>query len=238
MGGWDVHAARDRNGCTALNWAAGEGRLDVVRVLIEELNVDANALTGKPKRKRHSLHWAARNGHVEVSAYFIFKRGVSPDIPTEDGTTPLHYACMMSHLEMARWLVDEAHCDVNSLNSFGCNASQWCALAGCVPVMKLLRERGLDLYLLNRNGHSVLHKSAMKGMVAAVDFFIQVTYCIVCISCACSFLGLGVGMNNNKQASFLTPIPTSTHNSRPLLPITAGGGGRARTWSRVHAAGR
>jgi ankyrin repeat protein len=192
--GWDVHAARDRNGCTALNWAAGEGRLDIVRVLVEEMNVDANALTGKPKRKRHSLHWAARNGHVDVSAYFIFDRMVSPDIPTEDGTTPLHYACMMSHLEMARWLVDDAHCDVNSLNSFGCNASQWCALAGCVPVMRLLRDRGLDLHLLNRNGHSVLHKSAMKGKAAAVEFFIQVsnnTYILPAlhgVQCLCLFV--------------------------------------------------
>ena len=123
--GWDVHAARDRNGCTALNWAAGEGRLEVCKYLMDELHVDADALTGKPKRKRHSLHWAARNGHIAVCHHFVVERGVDPDIPTEDGTTPLHYACMMSHLETARWFADVAKCDVNRLNSFGCNASQW-----------------------------------------------------------------------------------------------------------------
>ena len=37
--------------------------------------------------------------------------------------------------------------------------------------MRMLHERGLDLRILNRNGHSVLHKAAMKGKEAAVQYF-------------------------------------------------------------------
>lgn len=171
-GRWDPHTARDRNGCSALNWAAGEGNLSMVRFLIEDVGVDTHVLTGKPKRKRHSLHWAARNGREDVCQYLIFEQHTSPDVATEDGTTPLHYACMMSKVEMAQWLVDVAGANPNALNSFGCNASQWCALAGCVPLIRMLKTRGLDLGVLNRNGHSVLHKAAIKGQGDAIEYLI------------------------------------------------------------------
>ncbi len=69
----------------------------------------------------------------------------------------------MGHIDCCRWLVEVAHCDVNALNSFGCNASQWCAMNGSVPLVQYLVSKGLDVTLLNKNGHSVLHKAAMKA---------------------------------------------------------------------------
>ena len=39
---------------------------------------------------------------------------------------------------------------------------QWCAMNGSVPLVEYLTSRGLDVGLLNKNGHSVLHKAAMK----------------------------------------------------------------------------
>ena len=161
--GWSPHTNLDRNGCNALCWAAGEGHVECCKYLIEECQVDDSVLTGKLKRRRHCLHWAARNGHINVCSYLIKERNIDQDIPTEDGTTPLHYAAMMGHINTCIWLVDIASADMNRLNIFGCNASQWCALNGSIDQFNSLMIRGMNVQLLNRNGHSVLHKAAMKG---------------------------------------------------------------------------
>ena len=57
--------------------------------------------------------------------------------------------------------------NINKLNSYGCNASQWLALRGDVESMKYFLSLGLDFKILNRNGHSALHKAAIKGNMAA-----------------------------------------------------------------------
>eukprot|EP00960_Hanusia_phi_P059826 764299-Hanusia_phi.AAC.3 len=47
---------------------------------------------GKGRTPMRFKHYAARNGHLEVCRYFIQECGVDPDIPTHDGTTPIHVA--------------------------------------------------------------------------------------------------------------------------------------------------
>ena len=89
--------------------------------------------------------------------------GVDVDTATEDGTTPLMYSCMTSQLHVCRWLVEVANCEINKLNKFGCNASQWCALNGSVPLVKYMTKMGLDVGILNKNGHSVLHKVCISN---------------------------------------------------------------------------
>ncbi|CAN0142923.1 unnamed protein product, partial [Hapterophycus canaliculatus] len=65
---WDPKTAVDKNGSSALDWAAGEGRLEVCRYLLHECGVDPGGacLTRGRGEGRTSLHWAARGGHEEV----------------------------------------------------------------------------------------------------------------------------------------------------------------------------
>ena len=46
----------------------------------------------KEKDGRTAMHWAARNGKIEVMDYFL-KSGVDVNVFTKDGTTPLMLAC-------------------------------------------------------------------------------------------------------------------------------------------------
>ena len=109
------------------------------------------------------MHWAARNGRTEVCAWLHFAHGVSVDDPTSDGTTPFHLAVWRGHVDTCRWLVDAARADWTTTNAFGCNAIQWAAQSGDVAMCAYLKRLGLDLTLLNYNGHSALHKAAVKG---------------------------------------------------------------------------
>lgn len=46
----------------------------------------------KEKDGRTPMHWASRNGKIEVIEYFLLK-SVDINIRTKDGTTPLHLSC-------------------------------------------------------------------------------------------------------------------------------------------------
>ncbi len=94
------------------------------------------------------------------------------DIEADDGTVPLHFAVWMNNFAMVKWLVEVARCDLHKLNAFGCNASQWGALNGDVNMLKLLQAYGLDLGLLNHNGHSAIHKAAVNGRLAACQWLL------------------------------------------------------------------
>eukprot|EP00601_Ochromonadales_sp_CCMP2298_P017044 CAMPEP_0173216858 /NCGR_PEP_ID=MMETSP1142-20121109/155_1 /TAXON_ID=483371 /ORGANISM="non described non described, Strain CCMP2298" /LENGTH=464 /DNA_ID=CAMNT_0014144337 /DNA_START=18 /DNA_END=1409 /DNA_ORIENTATION=+ len=158
---FDPITTLDRNGCDGLCWAAGNGHLSLCRYL-HDVGMPA-LLRGKLKRKRHPLHWAARNGHIPVLDWFVHTLEVDVDIGTEDGTTALHYAVWSGHFDAVQWLVERGGCGVGRMNSYGCNASQWCALNGNISILQYLHSRGLAVDVKNNNGHSALHKAAMKG---------------------------------------------------------------------------
>ena len=63
----------DKHGSTALDWAAGAGKLTVCKYLVEEVLPERRRLradracTNEGRRDgRTALHWAARNGHQHV----------------------------------------------------------------------------------------------------------------------------------------------------------------------------
>ena len=159
-GGWDPLRDVDRHGCGALHWAAGGGHLKICERLYE---LGMPVTDAQRKDGRTALHWAARNGHVHVCRWLVAK-GVSPNVATHDGTVPLHWAVWQRQLATCEYLL-EAGADLHAKNSFGCNASQWAAqTAEDSPSMcKWLQARGLDIGILNCNGHSALHKAAVKG---------------------------------------------------------------------------
>jgi ankyrin repeat protein len=94
----------DRNGASALLWAAGCGHLKIVRFLVETCGCDANqAQLGKRSfAGRTTLHWAARNGHLEVVQYLVDVANVNLNASTVDGTTAFCWACWQGHFSILR----------------------------------------------------------------------------------------------------------------------------------------
>lgn len=128
---------------------------------------------GKYKKIRHALHWAARNGRIAVADWLIHEKHIDVNIEADDGTVPMHFAVWTNNIPMLQWLIEVAHCDLHKLNSYGCNASQWGALNGDVTMLRLLQSYGLDLKLLNLNGHSAVHKAAVNGRLEACQWLLR-----------------------------------------------------------------
>ena len=170
---WTPNEVYDRERHTPLTWAAGNGHLDVCKFLVDECDMNPSLLTGLRKKRRCSLHWAARNGHVHICQWLVMEKGVSVDVCTENDTTPLHLAIWTRKLETVQWLVEEGKCDVNKQNAHGCSAAHWAAFSGDVSVLRYLQSAGLDLYLINGNRRSALHKAAVKGHAEACRWLIS-----------------------------------------------------------------
>ena len=114
---------------------------------------------------RTALHWAARYGHLSVCQWLV-RHGADVDAQMADGTPPLHWAVWQGRLAVCKWLVDDAGANLHALNTFGCNAFQWAAQSPstyAVDVCRWLRGCGLNAAVLNCNGHSAVHKAAIKG---------------------------------------------------------------------------
>lgn len=70
-------------------------------------------------------------------------------------------------------LVEEETANFTFLNSLGCNAIQWAAQTSNLEMCRYLQRIGLDLKLLNHNGHSALHKAAAKGQVSVCQWLVE-----------------------------------------------------------------
>jgi ankyrin repeat protein len=160
----------DRHGSSALMFAAGQGHLHVCRYLVDQCRVDPSA--GQPDG-RTALLWACRNGQLDVCRYLVDTCGVDAAQTTKDGTSGFHWAVWKSHRHVCAWLISLGRVDWKALNAYGCNAGQWAAQSGDVDSLAWLHAQGLDLGVLNHNGHSVLHKAAQKGRAEACDWLLR-----------------------------------------------------------------
>lgn len=173
----DVNAMFDAKGATMLHWAAGYGKLNVVKFLVDQCKCDV--LIGQRGTRsfagRTALHWAARKGHVDVVRFLV--ETSTPELlnaTTNDGTTAFAWACWQGHLDVMKYLKEKGCC-VHSKNSFGCNAVLWCA-QGCgnLESMKFLSAiDGMDMTLVNTNGHGSLHKAAQRGQDDVVKWLVH-----------------------------------------------------------------
>jgi ankyrin repeat protein len=152
---------RDARGSNALHYAAGSGCEAAVRFLVEELGFDVNA----PQRcdRRTAVHWSARNGHLRVLQWLVSDAGSLADVATADGTTPFHLAAWQGHLHVLKWLADYGHVNVYAVNKYRCNAAHWGVMGGHLDVVQWLAARGHDMFMINSNRHSLLHKAAQRG---------------------------------------------------------------------------
>lgn len=139
----------DRHGSNALHYAAGFGASpQVLDFLIDECNIPVDCTTKIVKHQASSrtpLHWAARNGHLEICKYLI-ARGADATRGTSDGTTAVHWSLWNEHKETCAYLIsDEVGMDINVLNSFKCNAGHFIGLNGNVDCMRFFAASGGDI---------------------------------------------------------------------------------------------
>lgn len=156
----------------------------------------------KKRRKREgktSLHYACRNGHLDVVKYLLEGRCQhnksmhssrtvphyrNADVTSGDGTTPLHLACYGGHLGVIRYLIEEKNADLYKTNDWECGVGHWIAMS-IQPnqeelekifnyVKGLIGEKSFEVFgRTQKQGHSSVHKAAQKLNRKVIEWLAQ-----------------------------------------------------------------
>ncbi|XP_067623049.1 ankyrin repeat domain-containing protein 39 [Eurosta solidaginis] len=87
-----------------------------------------------------ALHYAARNGNIEICKMLIGEGKAEVDAVTKAGATALHRAAMMGHLNVVKLLVD-AKANLQLQDEYGQTALHRAAIRGHLEVCKFLLEK-------------------------------------------------------------------------------------------------
>lgn len=208
-----LRTATCTSGCRALHWAAGAGQVAVVTYLLEERpprqeeEEDDDGKTGSQANNgrwtplfavddpavgnsqgRTALHYACRNGHLDVVRLLVERFGANADARAKHGVTPLQLAVWQGHLAIAQYLVvqtaptkdcstpQEWMVNPHQTNDFSCGLVHWVGLAPpTTPVVDLARwmdqSLALDWRAVQKQGHNALHKAAWGGHLSLCRYY-------------------------------------------------------------------
>lgn len=149
-------------GMTALNAAAGDGNIEIVKLLLDN-GADINGVD-------LMLGWtplmsAANDGHNEIVKLLI-KRGADIDIQDTGGYTALIYAATAGETEAAKILID-AGADIDHISG-GYSALTSAVEQSHPETAKLLLENNADPDALMKDGQTSLIAAVKNGNIEIV----------------------------------------------------------------------
>ncbi|KAH9624427.1 hypothetical protein KSS87_003446 [Heliosperma pusillum] len=157
--GGDVNAA-DHTGQTALHWSAVRGAVQVAELLMQEgARVDAADMYGY-----QTTHVAAQYGQTAYLYHMVMKWNADPDVPDNDGRSPLHWAAYKGFADCIRLLLflgaHRARQDKE-----GCTPLHWAAIRGNMEACTVLVQAGKkeDLIVTDNTGLTPAQLAADKN---------------------------------------------------------------------------
>jgi ankyrin repeat protein len=107
-----------------------------------------------------------------AEAEALLKSGVDVNLPSSDGTTPLHWAVYHGHLELTKALL-RAEAEPNSRNDYGSSPLMEAAIAGNLPLIEALLDAGAHIESPNLEGQTALMAVARTGNIEAARLLIS-----------------------------------------------------------------
>ena len=132
--------AKDEDGCSLLQWAAINGRDNVVRLLLER-GADCNAVGGV--LEENALQWACRQGRSSC-AVLLRESGGDPTHRGKEGGTAVHLCCRYGQVASSlssRGDDAGAASSPHDLPDGNGTTSRWCAAMVLVRPKKALDHR-------------------------------------------------------------------------------------------------
>ncbi|KAL2929860.1 Protein S-acyltransferase 24 [Bienertia sinuspersici] len=161
--GGDVNAV-DHTGQTALHWSAVRGAIQVAELLLQEgARVNSADMYGYQQRVE-TTHVAAQYGQTAFLYHIVMKWNADPDVPDNDGRSPLHWAAYKGFADCIRLLLFlDAY--RGRQDKEGCTPLHWAAIRGNLEACTILVQAGKkeDLILADNTGLTPAQLAAEKN---------------------------------------------------------------------------
>ncbi|KAL8820842.1 MAG: hypothetical protein Q9191_007431 [Dirinaria sp. TL-2023a] len=151
--------ARDKDGRTALLWAAATGKEALAKLLLLgriRNNADIDATNNRGKTALH-LAVESKNNRLEL-VKVLLENGANVHARSDGGWTALHNAAEKGYVDVASLLL-QWKANVNATTSSGMTSLHWSARNGHVDVVKLL----LQQHDLRRDRKDSFEETPMLG---------------------------------------------------------------------------
>uniref|UniRef100_A0A8C8CS92 Tetratricopeptide repeat, ankyrin repeat and coiled-coil containing 2 n=1 Tax=Oncorhynchus tshawytscha TaxID=74940 RepID=A0A8C8CS92_ONCTS len=154
-------------GETALTAAAGRGKLDVCRLLLEQ-----GAAVAQPNRRGIvPLFSAVRQGNWQI-VDLLLTHGADVNLADKQSRTPLMMAASEGHLGTVEFLLAQG-ASLPLMDKEGLTALSWACLKGHLPVVRCLVERGAATDHADKNGRTPLDLASFYGDSEVVQFLVD-----------------------------------------------------------------
>ena len=115
---------------------------------------------------------AAKNGDLQTVRSILAQDPSKLNATDEDHYTPLHWACMRVHWDVARYLIEEG-ADLNVIGGDGGTQINWAVHHDNMEIVKLMIEKGAKLNIQNQWGMTELHTAIWRGNIHVVEYLLD-----------------------------------------------------------------
>jgi cytohesin len=187
---------RDKNGCTALHYAAANGHLATVRLLLDKkIPIDS-----EDRIKRTPLHYAAARGHRNV-VELLLARGANRE--SQDNRYRSYGGETILTLSNGRQIIDRPG---DSLP--GSRPLHLAAQAGHAAVVRYLLQNGSQTKVHDYEGDTPLHLAAAQGHAEIITLLLEA--------------GAPIHATNRQQETALRSAQLNRHDRVMLLLLQQG----------------
>ena len=115
---------------------------------------------------------AAKNGDLQAVKNLLAQDPSNLNATDEAKYTPLHWACMRAHWDVAEYLIEKG-ADLNVAGGDGGTQINWAVHHDNVEIVKLMVEKGAKLNIRNKWGMTELHTAIWRGCIRVVEYLLD-----------------------------------------------------------------
>ena len=168
---YDINAV-DITGKTAFAWAARGGHEGVIKLLLEQENLNLSAADTKDRHM--PLLLATKFGHEGIVKLLLKREGIDPNATGQYGWTPLGSAARSGHEGIVKLLLEREDIDPNTTEEDGWTPLGSAAASGHQEIVKLLLEReDIDPNTTDEDGWTPLLSAAASGHQEIVKLLLE-----------------------------------------------------------------
>ncbi|XP_061185021.1 ankyrin-2-like [Saccostrea echinata] len=189
--GFDPYEKDGDNGHTVLTCACQNGRLNMVKYLIEIYPASLQVHTDI--HGKSLLHWAAFSGKIDMFECMLnllenknllhVSSDNKPKVNKKDnlGQSILHIACKNGHYDMCEYLLSRYPQLLDVCDNNGDNVLHYAARGSNVDLFNLLSSSGLNVNYKTNKGWTVLHMCCAMGSEEMCRYLVNMYPCLISV---------------------------------------------------------